>query len=66
MTRNGIGVLRYDDRGTAQSTGDFNKATTLDLANDAESAVSYLLGRKEVDKTKIGLMGHSEGGIIAL
>ena len=65
LTRNGIGVLRYDDRGTAQSTGDFNKATTLDLANDAESAVSYLLGRKEVDKTKIGLMGHSEGGIIA-
>lgn len=65
LTRNGIGVLRYDDRGTAESTGDFNKATTLDLANDAESAVSYLLGRKEVDKTRIGLIGHSEGGIIA-
>ncbi|HHT21963.1 MAG TPA: alpha/beta fold hydrolase [Bacteroidales bacterium] len=65
LTRNGIGVLRYDDRGTAESTGDFNKATTFDLSNDAESAVEYLLTRKEVNKKKIGLMGHSEGGIIA-
>ena len=39
LTRNGIGVLRYDDRGTAQSTGDFQKATSVDLANDAEAAV---------------------------
>lgn len=65
LTRNGIGVLRYDDRGTAQSTGDFQKATSVDLANDAEAAVSYLLTRKEINKKKIGLMGHSEGGIIA-
>ena len=65
LTRNGIGVLRYDDRGTAQSTGDFQKATSADLANDAEAAVSYLLTRKEINKKKIGLAGHSEGGIIA-
>ena len=65
LTRNGIGVLRYDDRGTAQSTGDFQKATSVDLANDAEAAVRYLLTRKEINKKKIGLSGHSEGGIIA-
>lgn len=65
LTRNGIGVLRYDDRGTAQSTGDFSKATTLDLSNDAEAAVEYLMSRTDVNKKKIGLMGHSEGGVIA-
>ena len=65
LTRNGIGVLRYDDRGTAQSTGDFQKATSVDLADDAEAAVRYLLTRKEINKKKIGLSGHSEGGIIA-
>lgn len=65
LTRNGFGVLRYDDRGTAQSTGDFSKATTLDLSYDAESAVEFLLGRKDVSHKKIGLIGHSEGGMIA-
>ncbi|HPT43483.1 MAG TPA: CocE/NonD family hydrolase, partial [Paludibacteraceae bacterium] len=65
LTRNGIAVLRYDDRGTAQSTGDFQKANSTGLANDAEAAVSYLLTRKEINKKKIGLAGHSEGGIIA-
>lgn len=65
LTRNGIGVLRYDDRGVASSTGNFNKATSLDLSRDAESAVSYLMTRKDVNKKKIGLAGHSEGGVIA-
>lgn len=65
LTRNGIGVLRYDDRGTASSTGNFAKATTYDFSKDAESAVNYLLTRKDINKKKIGLMGHSEGGIIA-
>lgn len=65
LTRNGIAVLRYDDRGTAKSTGDFSKATTSILATDVEAAISYLLSRKEIDKKKIGLLGHSEGGIIA-
>jgi pimeloyl-ACP methyl ester carboxylesterase len=65
LTRNGIAVLRYDDRGTAQSTGDFKTATSLDFASDVEAAIDFLKGRKEIDKKKIGLMGHSEGGLIA-
>lgn len=65
LTRNGIGVLRYDDRGTAQSTGEFGTATTFDFADDAEAAVEFLLKRKDINKKKIGLMGHSEGGVIA-
>lgn len=65
LTRNGIAVLRYDDRGTAQSEGDFKSATSVDFASDAEAAVKYLLTRKEVNKKQIGLVGHSEGGLIA-
>ncbi|MEO6902375.1 MAG: alpha/beta fold hydrolase [Bacteroidia bacterium] len=65
LTRNGIAVLRYDDRGTAASTGDFKAATTADFSTDVEAAVAYLETRKEINKKKIGLIGHSEGGIIA-
>ena len=65
LTKNGIAVLRYDDRGTAESKGDFSKATSVDFASDVDAAVNYLLSRKEINKNKIGLMGHSEGGIIA-
>ncbi|MES2555902.1 MAG: alpha/beta fold hydrolase [Bacteroidota bacterium] len=65
LTRNGVGVLRYDDRGVAKSTGNFGLATTTDFSTDAEAAVNYLKQRKEVNKSKIGLVGHSEGGIIA-
>lgn len=65
LTKNGIAVLRFDDRGVALSQGDFKTATTLDFATDVEAAVKYLLTRKEINKTKIGLIGHSEGGIIA-
>jgi fermentation-respiration switch protein FrsA (DUF1100 family) len=65
LTRNGIGVLRFDDRGTAKSKGDFKSATTADLSTDAEAAVAYLLTRPEVNKKQIGLIGHSEGGLIA-
>lgn len=65
LTRNGIAVLRYDDRGVAKSTGDFKTATTVDFATDVESAISYLKTRKEINVKKIGLIGHSEGGIIA-
>ncbi|GAB5527221.1 MAG: alpha/beta fold hydrolase [Roseivirga sp.] len=65
LTRNGIAVLRYDDRGTAKSEGNFSAATTQDLAADATSAVSYLKTRNDIDHQHIGLMGHSEGGIIA-
>jgi uncharacterized protein len=65
LTRNGIAVLRYDDRGYAESTGEFSTATTLDFATDVKSAIAYLKTRKEIDGKKIGLIGHSEGGIIA-
>ncbi|HOF65755.1 MAG TPA: alpha/beta fold hydrolase [Bacilli bacterium] len=65
LTKNGIAVFRYDDRGTALSKGDFKTATTADFATDVESAITYLKTRKEVNKKKIGLIGHSEGGLIA-
>jgi hypothetical protein len=65
LTKNGIAVLRFDDRGIAQSTGDHSKATSEDFAKDVLSAVEFLKERKEIYKTKIGLIGHSEGGIIA-
>jgi pimeloyl-ACP methyl ester carboxylesterase len=65
LTRNGIAVLRFDDRGTAASTGDFKTATSFDFSKDVESAVRYLQTRKEINRKKIGLIGHSEGGMIA-
>lgn len=65
LTKNGIAVLRYDDRGTAASTGVFKNATSLDFSTDVEAAVAFLKTRKEVNKKKIGLIGHSEGGLIA-
>lgn len=65
LTKNGIAVLRYDDRGTAMSKGDFKTATTADFASDVEAAIEFLKTRKEIDKKKIGLIGHSEGGLIA-
>ncbi|MFO7722181.1 MAG: alpha/beta fold hydrolase [Bacteroidales bacterium] len=65
LTRRGIAVLRYDDRGTAESTGDFSTATTADFATDASAAIEYLKTRPEIDHSKMGLMGHSEGGVIA-
>ncbi|MBK8953694.1 MAG: alpha/beta fold hydrolase [Chitinophagaceae bacterium] len=65
LTRNGIVVLRVDDRGVGKSTGKFEEATTADFASDVSNGVDYLLTRNEVDKTKIGLIGHSEGGMIA-
>lgn len=65
LTKNGIAVLRFDDRGTFASKGNFKAATTLDFAADVEAALEYLLTRKEINGKKIGLMGHSEGGIIA-
>ena len=65
LTRNGIAVLRYDDRGVAESTGDHGTATSRDFANDAAAGVAYLRSRKDMKGKKIGLMGHSEGGMIA-
>ncbi|MDR2065993.1 MAG: alpha/beta hydrolase [Prevotellaceae bacterium] len=65
LTRNGIAVLRFDDRGVGESEGYKPEATTENFADDVEAAVNYLLSRNEIDKTKTGLIGHSEGGIIA-
>jgi len=65
LTRHGIAVLRADDRGTAKSTGDFKTATTADFATDTEAGIAYLKTRPEVDPRKIGLIGHSEGAVIA-
>jgi len=65
LTRKGIGVLRFDDRGVGKSTGDFGIATTEDFSKDVLSAIAYLKTRNDVDVKNIGLIGHSEGGIIA-
>jgi len=65
LTRKGIVVLRADDRGIGKSTGTFATATTTDFATDAEAGIAYLKTRPEVNAHKIGLIGHSEGGIIA-
>ena len=65
LTRNGIAVLRYDDRGFGESTGNFSTVTTADFATDVESAITFLKSRKDIDNTNIGLIGHSEGGLIA-
>ncbi len=65
LSRQGIAVLRYDKRGVKQSGGVYKDATTRDFASDAEAAVAFLRGRPEVDATRIGMVGHSEGGMIA-
>lgn len=65
LSRNGIAVLRYDDRGTAASTGDHAVATSEDFSRDAEAAFDFLKLHPRVRTDKIGLMGHSEGGLIA-
>jgi|GEM_PF-5782112 len=65
LGRRGIAVLRLDDRGWGASGGDPSRATTADLADDTRAAVAWLRGRAEVDPARIGLAGHSEGGVIA-
>ncbi len=65
LTSAGVGVLRYDDRGVGESTGDYNSATVEELALDAVAAIDYLETRLDVDADRIGLLGHSEGGMYA-
>ncbi|HNS20619.1 MAG TPA: alpha/beta fold hydrolase [Sedimentisphaerales bacterium] len=65
LTRRGIAVLRVDDRGAGGSTGDTSQATSEDFARDVLAGVEYLKTRKEINPKRIGLIGHSEGGIIA-
>ncbi len=64
LTRAGMAVLRYDDRGVADSSGDFASATTQDFASDAKAVIAYLATRPEIDAAQIGMLGHSEGGLV--
>lgn len=65
LTRDGFIVLRVDDRGIGNSTGNFSASTTADFVNDVNVSISYLKSRHEVNNKKIGLLGHSEGAMIA-
>ncbi len=64
LASEGMVVLRYDDRGAAESTGDFTQATSLDFAEDALAVWQFARKLQGVDRTRVGLLGHSEGGII--
>jgi uncharacterized protein len=65
LTRNGFAVLRYDKRGVGGSSGNYDAATTVDFTSDAEAAVAWLKTQSHIDARHIGVLGHSEGGIIA-
>lgn len=65
LTRQGLAVLRYDKRGIGESTGSLRKATTLNLAEDVEASIQFLRNHPNIQSNNIGLIGHSEGGIIA-
>ncbi len=65
LARKGIASLRVDDRGIGKTTGDFKESTTGDFADDVDAQIEYLKSDKNIDASHIGLIGHSEGGIIA-
>ena len=65
LSRAGIAVLRYDDRGVGGSSGSIAQSTTQDFAGDALAAVRFLAGRTEIAKSRVGLVGHSEGALTA-
>jgi fermentation-respiration switch protein FrsA (DUF1100 family) len=65
LTRHGIAVLRIDDRGVGGSTGNVFESTSEDLAEDVLAGVEYLKSREQINPKQIGLIGHSEGGIVA-
>ncbi len=65
LTRNGIAVLRCDDRGVGRSTGDFMKSTIVDFSGDLLAGYEFLSSRPEIQSNEIGLIGHSEGAIVA-
>lgn len=65
LAEKGYAVLRYDDRGIGESTGDYLSAVEDDFISDAESAVRFLLSQKEIDSRNVGVLGHSEGALIA-
>lgn len=63
--RKGAAVLRYDKRGVGGSSGDYDAATTADFTSDAQAAVDWLKTQPRIDASRVGVLGHSEGGIIA-
>lgn len=65
LTRSGYAVLRYDDRGFSESTGDYASATTRDFADDAAAALAYLKADARIDAARTAYVGHSEGGLVA-
>ncbi|MFD2036165.1 alpha/beta hydrolase family protein [Belliella marina] len=65
LTKNGVIVLRYDERGVGESTGDYSAANIEDLKNDVVSGIGFLKNHPAVDLGKIGVIGHSEGGLIS-
>ncbi len=65
LTRKGFAVLRVDDRGVGESTGNYIEATNADFASDVKTGIDFLKKQKEINQNKIGLIGHSEGGVIA-
>lgn len=65
LTKMGFAVLRVDDRGVGKSTGDVRNATSADFAADVNSGIDFLKKNKIVDANRIGIIGHSEGGLIA-
>ena len=65
LTKRGIAVLRIDDRGTGKSEGNYNETGLNGFVNDTKSAFEFLKTRKEINHSKIGLIGHSLGGVIA-
>ena len=65
LARHGIASLRYDDRGYAKSTGKFAAATSADFADDAQAAVEFLRTQPGIARDHVGILGHSEGGLIA-
>lgn len=66
LTRRGIAVLRYDDRGVGASEGIYREASIADFASDARAAIAYLRQQPNIRKDAVGIIGHSEGGSIAL
>jgi len=65
LTKRGIAVLRVDDRGTGASEGNYNQTGLNGFVNDTKGAIEYLRTRKDINHSKIGLIGHSLGGVIA-
>lgn len=65
LTKQGFAVLRYDDRGYGESSGDFINATTKDFADDAVAAIEWFMNNNIIDNQKISVMGHSEGAMVA-